>query len=337
MQPTWQALIDGAMYCEPALREILARQKPDVIVEDNVVAFPALTTAGAPFVRIVSCNPLEMKGPAVPPAYSGLPSDDRSEWDAFRAEYDRTHRPMWTAFDDWVRQQGARPLEDLEFIHPSRDLNLYVYPEVVDYTDRRPLDPTWHRLDSSVRATDADVELPSDLLDRPPGSALVYLSLGSLGSADVGLMRRLVDALGRTPHRFVVSKGPQHDEYELADNMWGAEFLPQTRLLPLVDLVITHGGNNTTTEAFHFGKPMIVLPLFWDQYDNAQRVHETGFGVRLATYAFTDDEMHSALDRLLSDRSLHERSAAASHAIQARDGVTRAADLIEEVGLRARS
>ena len=42
MQPTWQALIDGARYCEPQLREIIARQQPDVIVEDNVVAFPAL-------------------------------------------------------------------------------------------------------------------------------------------------------------------------------------------------------------------------------------------------------------------------------------------------------
>src|SRR5207247_8305093 len=123
-------------------------------------------------------------------------------------------------------------------------------------------------------------------------------SLGSLGSADVSLMRRLVAILADTPHRFIVSKGPQHAEYELAANMWGAEFLPQIKIVPLVDLVITHGGNNTTTEAFHFGKPMIVLPLFWDQYDNAQRVDETGLGRRLAPYAFADDELRRAMGQL---------------------------------------
>jgi UDP:flavonoid glycosyltransferase YjiC (YdhE family) len=331
MQPTWQALIDGAQYCEPHLREIIARQRPDVIVEDNVVSFPALMTSGAPFVRIMSCNPLELPGPDIPPAYSGLPSDDRSQWQAFREEYDRTHRPTWEAFDQWVRDQGAPGLPELEFIHASDALNLYVYPQVADYTDRRPLDQTWRRLDSSVRLTDAEVELPLLLTDRPQGSALIYLSLGSLGSADVGLMKRLVSVLADTPHRFIVSKGPQHADYELAPNMWGAEFLPQTKLIPLVDLVITHGGNNTTTEAFHFGKPMIVLPLFWDQYDNAQRVDETGFGVRLPTYAFEDADLRGAIDRLLGG-DLPRRMAEIGAEIRAKDGVARAAEAIEAVG-----
>ncbi|MFN8519762.1 MAG: glycosyltransferase [Chloroflexota bacterium] len=334
MAPTWQALIDGARHCEPQLRDILARQTPDVIVEDNVVCFPALVTHGAPFVRIMSCNPLEMPGPDVAPAYSGLPAADRSQWSPFRARYDATHRPMWSAFDAWVRDQGAPGLPDLEFIHASRDLNLYVYPEALDYTAQRPLDATWHRLESSVRTTDAPFELPPQVRDRPADSALVYLSLGSLGSADVDLMRRLVDSLGRTRHRFIVSKGPQHADYELAPNMWGAEFLPQTTIVPQVDLVITHGGNNTTTEAMHFGKPMILLPLFWDQYDNAQRVDERGFGVRLSTYQFSDGQLHGAIERLLGDAALHARLAEASIRIRAADGAGLAADLIEDLGLR---
>lgn len=331
MAPTWQALIDGALYCEPQLKAIIERVQPDVIVEDNVIAFPALVTAGVPFVRIVSCNPLEVKGEGIAPAYSGLPADDRSEWASFLAEYDRTHRPMWETFNAWVVEQGAPALPDLEFIHESEVANLYVFPEEADYTDARPLGPTWHRMDSSVRETDVQYELPEIVRDRPEGSALIYLSLGSLGSADVDLMKRLVDVLGRTPHRYIVSKGPQHADYELADNMVGAEFLPQTTLIPQVDAVITHGGNNTTTEAVHFGKPMILLPLFWDQYDNAQRMDETGFGVRLATYAFTDEEMDAALATVL-DPSLQARVAAVGEAVRLRDGLRRGADVIEQVG-----
>jgi hypothetical protein len=62
VEPTYQALVDGAMYAEPQLKAIIAEHRPDVLVEDNVVAFPALVTSGAPSVRIVSCNPLEVRG-----------------------------------------------------------------------------------------------------------------------------------------------------------------------------------------------------------------------------------------------------------------------------------
>ena len=329
VQPTWQALIDGAHYCEPQLREIIARNKPDVIIEDNVNCFPALVTADAPFVRMMSCNPLEVRGADVPPVFSGYASADRTGWDEFRSEYDRTHRPMWTAYDEWARSCGAPSLPDLDFIHSSQHLNLSLYPEVIDYTGARPLDATWHRIDSSVRGTDAEFELPANLAGGD--GALIYLSLGSLGSADIDLMRRLVAVLGTSRHRFIVSKGPLADHYDLPDNMWGAQQVPQTKVLPLVDLVVTHGGNNTTTESFHFGKPMVLLPLFWDQYDNAQRVHETGFGVRLPTYSFADDDLTGAIDRLLADTALRTRLDAIGVDIRSRNGVARAADLIERV------
>jgi UDP:flavonoid glycosyltransferase YjiC (YdhE family) len=73
-----------------------------------------------------------------------------------------------------------------------------------------------------------------------------------------------------------------------------------------------------------------VLPLFWDQYDNAQRMDELGLGIRLDTYKFTDTQMHSALDRLLTDDMLHHRLAAAAATIQDRDGLNQAARLIEQ-------
>ncbi len=128
-----------------------------------------------------------------------------------------------------------------------------------------------------------------------------------------------------------MSKGPQHELLELADNMWGAEFLPQTSILPQVDLVVTHGGNNTTTECLYFGKPMVVLPVFWDQYDNAQRVDELGFGKRLATYTCTAEELSGAIDGLLADGALHERLGRVSARVQQEPGTVKAAGLIERL------
>ncbi len=118
-------------------------------------------------------------------------------------------------------------------------------------------------------------------------------------------MQRLIDALG-------------HDRNTARWSRWGRSksacgsgractatpFCRSPRVLPHCDLLITHGGNNTICEGFHFGLPMIALPLFWDQYDNAQRLAETGFGARLPTYEWTDDELVGTVERLLADDAL---------------------------------
>ncbi len=240
---------------------------------------------------------------------------------------------MWMDFDAFCREHGETGLTygtlGPEFIAESPYLNLYSYPAEADYEREVPLGPTWHRLDSTVRAPEATWKLPAHLAERD--GALIYLSLGSLGSADVGLMQRLVDLLATTEHRVIVSKGPLADQITLHENQVGEGFLPQPAILPQVDLVITHGGNNTVTEAFHHGKPMIVLPLFWDQVDNAQRVDETGFGRRLSTYGFRDEELTDAIDELLADRALAKRLARMSKRIKSTSGTKRAADLIERL------
>lgn len=335
MQPTWQALIDGSKYVDARLDEIFDELRPDVVVEDNVVTFPAVLRQLAPWARIVSCNPLEVRDPELPPPYTGLPAGDSSEWRRYREEYARTHADMHADFDAFCREHGCPPLPELEFIHTSEHLNLYLYPQAADYPRARELPLSWHRIDSCVRDPEGEApELPGHVRDGD--GALAYLSLGSLGSADVELMRRLIDVLGSTRHRYIVSMGPLHDQLELAPNMWGTEFLPQAALLPQVDLVLTHGGNNTVTECFHHGKPMVVLPIFWDQHDNAQRVDELGLGTRIDTYHFDSAQLTDAVDRLAEDESLRERMRQISHDIRAQAGRDRAATLIERVAREGR-
>ncbi len=74
MAPTWEALLDGARYVDDRLVEIFGEVEPDAIVEDNVCSFPAIPASGRPWVRIASCNPLELKDPQLPLPTPACPS-----------------------------------------------------------------------------------------------------------------------------------------------------------------------------------------------------------------------------------------------------------------------
>ncbi|MGZ8618445.1 MAG: glycosyltransferase [Actinomycetota bacterium] len=329
-KPIWEALVAGAQYSHARIMEIWDDVRPDVVVTDNVTGYPAVELASAPWVRFVSANPLEMRDANLPPVLSGLPVTDRTEWAAWADEYHRQHEALLKDHNDFRVSVGTDPCPPDEFNTYSKWLNLYLFPEAADYDRAEPLDATWHRLQSTVRTSDA----PFDVQEHLPGDGkVVYLSLGSLGCMDAALMQRLIDALGTTGHRTIVSMGPLKDQMTLGPNMYGDQFLPQPSILPQCDLLITHGGNNTVCEGFHFGLPMIGLPLFWDQYDNAQRLQETGFGRRLPTYDWTDEQLVGAVDRLLADDDLAARMTTIATQVQDEPGRVKGADLIERVAV----
>ena len=321
--PTFEALCDGARYVHTRLEEIIDELQPDVIVEDNVVSFPALAASGRRWVRIVSCNPLEIPDPALPPVFSGYPVADRSQLGGFAQEFRRTHAELHAVLRRVPARRAARRRCRASSSWTPRRTSTSTAIRTRSTTAGCRRFPGPGTTSRRACATSEPWELPEHLRDGP--GALLYLSLGSLGSADVELMQRLVDILGETRHRVIVSKGPLAEQIRLHDNMCGEGYLPQPAILPQVDLVITHGGNNTTCEAFHHGKPMVVLPIFWDQYDNAQRVHETGLGTRLATYECEPDELTGAVDGLLADDALRARLAAMAARLQSRSGTVAAA------------
>ena len=102
-------------------------------------------------------------------------------------------------------------------------------------------------------------------------------------------------------------------------------------MIPLVDLVITDGGNNTMTESFNFGKPMILLPLFGDQHDHAQRIQDKGFGIRLKPFRCSQKELLNAIDKLVYDNELKEKMKGISRRIQHSKSNEKVAQLFEEV------
>src|SRR5262245_42222336 len=174
IEPTFRALCDGSRYVDERLREVFDELQPDVIAEDNVVAFPAIQHSGKPWVRLVSCNPLELKDPEIAPVFSGYGQDDRGGWDAFRVEYLRVHDGLHAEFSAFCVERGAAPLPAGEFMHESPWLNFYLYPAEIDYRRSTPLAPTWHRMDSSVRRDKERFELPDEIAHGK--GQLVYLS-----------------------------------------------------------------------------------------------------------------------------------------------------------------
>ncbi len=254
---------------------------------------------------------------------------DRDQWKEFKKISDNHFLKPSIHYNKWLAENGYPEIPNKKCIPESPFLNLYGYPEELDYTDVRPLPDKWFRIDAFMRKGEEEFKFPEKFSKNK--DKLIYLSLGSMGSVDVDLMKKLVSILAKSPHKFIVSKGPFHDRYELADNMWGESSVPQTKVLPLVDLVITHGGNNTVTETFSFGKPMIVMPLFADQFDNAQRIDEKGFGIRLNTYNFKEEELLTAIEKLLNDENLKTKLSEISNRIKNSQSFIKAAELIEEI------
>ena len=76
--------------------------------------------------------------------------------------------------------------------------------------------------------------------------------------------------------------------------------LPQVTLLHQSVAAVTHGGNNSVTEALTAGVPMLVLPLSTDQFAGAAALEQASYGEVLDPNAASAQEIREALRRLLS-------------------------------------
>ncbi|RWS17291.1 glycosyl transferase-like protein [Dinothrombium tinctorium] len=296
---------ESSKSIEKILSEIVSNVKPDVILTVNLVPYACLLKLRLPIVQVFTPNPLfAFKDEKLPPCFFGLPIDDRSDLNSKR---EASLRPLWNEINEYLRERNLPLLREYRLQHLSTNLNVYIYPQplVKDYLRLCPLGDEWIGLDHSLRESHYTFRLPQNFKNEH--EKLIFLSMGSLASNIFGLMSRLVKILAKCKHKITVVRGHFKENYKLADNMWGEAFLPQLEIIPIVDLVISHGGNNTFVETLYFGKPMIIMPLFADQFDNAQRAVEAKIGVKVNPFTVEENELLDAIEMILNDEDIVER------------------------------
>jgi MGT family glycosyltransferase len=328
--PTWEAIVDTAIRVEEPLRQLLARLKPDVIVLDNVVMFPAIANAGVPWVRIVSCAETEILDENIPPYLSGCGDNDRQGWDRFRSLYEKTVAPTHKRFSAFLNDCGLKPPVSPSFLDPSPYLNLLLAPEIIRHERRDKLDPRrFVFLDGCVRH-EAPYPLPrfASYNEAP----LAFVSFGSLGAMDVAMMKRMIGVFSELPYRFLVNAGHWREEYrEVPDNVFIDSWFPQPSVVEQASLFIHHGGNNSFCEALYFGVPSLVMPYCWDGHDNAARALETGVGQRLDRYNWTAPDLQVAIRSLIEDATMRRRLKENASTMRNAAGAMRAAQEIVAV------
>ncbi|XP_054156558.1 NDP-glycosyltransferase YjiC-like [Oppia nitens] len=338
--PIIRLWMEKAVQLDSELDRVIPDLKPDCLILDQLMHITAAELSGLPYVLSWSPGPLiitSVSDERLPPCASGLSAyGDPNEWKQYRQVWCEAIHDVWHEFNSYVISRGCRPLATNNLTKPDDCLNLYGYPLELDYQDVRPLPENFYRFDNLMRRQEildnnnpAMFDIPESLRLQKLGK-LVYFSMGTLGSVDVVNMKRLVNILAKSPNRFIVSMGPKHYEYSPlpAANMWGQSSVPQTQVLPLVDLVITHGGSNTVTETMAYGKPMIVLPLFGDQWDNARRLDDLGLGIQLDAYRCTESELLAAVDRLTADTELAKKLSQIAERIQSENSLTKLPEIL---------
>ncbi|GAA4552213.1 glycosyltransferase [Amycolatopsis samaneae] len=173
--------------------------------------------------------------------------------------------------------------------------------------------------------------------------SVVYLGFGTLmrlSRDQIGALLGAIDRLG-PGHRFLWKLPAEQQKLlpadsELPGNLRVENWIPsQLDVLahPHVRAFVTHGGSNGFHESMYFGKPVLVVPAWFDCYAIAARATHSGVGLAVGDpNDLTSGELAGLLDRLLTDATFTARAAYWSARVRGAGGTARAADLILELG-----
>jgi MGT family glycosyltransferase len=169
--------------------------------------------------------------------------------------------------------------------------------------------------------------------ERLTGEPLIYASMGTMLNGSEQVFRMILDAASAPDRQLVLSIG-QHLEASalgsVPSNTIIVNHAPQLEVLEKATLCITHAGLNTVLESLAVGVPLVAMPVGSDQPGVAARIAHTRTGVFTPFAHVTEKSLRTMVDNVLSDPIYRANAMRMQNAIQQRDGLRLAADLVEQ-------
>lgn len=193
---------------------------------------------------------------------------------------------------------------------------LDLFPSSTWSNDADTPQPPHRRLLRSVAWSPEDASAPPAWLRESSKNPRAYLTLGTVVFGYTHAMDAALRVLDEQEVDVLAAVGPEGDPTALSnssDRVRVERFVDQARVIPLVDVVVHHGGSGTALAAMAAGVPQVVMPQGADQFENAKVLSSTGaaraflpgqpealLGEHVAA-ALGDPEMKSAARRLKAE------------------------------------
>lgn len=177
--------------------------------------------------------------------------------------------------------------------------------------------------------------MPAELarfLDAGPPP--IVFTLGSSGTLAAGTFYEAsAAAAGRLGRRavLIVGKDPANRPGSLPTGVAAFDYAPFGELFPRAAAVVHAGGIGTTALAMRAGRPMLIVPLSHDQFDNAARVERLGMGCTLSMDQYMPARVAARLRPLLEHPWYAARATEIGDQVRREDGVRATCDALEEV------
>lgn len=239
-------------------------------------------------------------------------------------------KPLEKVISDYRQQWNLSPHH-----HPnerySQLAQLSQQPAEFEFP-RKELPPCFHFTGPYSNPVSREpVSFPYEKLNGQP---LIYASMGTLQNRFLWIFHKIAEACRGLDVQLVIALGGGKDPdslTELPDNTIVVGYAPQLELLQKATLTITHGGPNTILESLSHGVPMVAIPITNDQPGAAARIAWTGTGEVIPLKKVSMERLQKAIKQVLTEDSYKKNALRLQEAIHRAGGVSRAADIIEQV------